>query len=198
MKNCPLRPPAALTSFPMRPSLGSRMLAALILVLPVAPLHAAQFGAGVGIFTLAENGADIQINYHPEQGSWLFGYKFTRWTDTFHDPFTGRELTKTTNTMTGPIANYLFSPESPGTWYLGIEVLRWTRKEKWLFTGATSSDSTFAPFFGGGYMASPGESFYYNLGFFLSPFPKLSTNTGYSSEESSGGFDIQLQLGIAF
>ena len=172
--------------------------AVLILMMASSPLHAAQFKVGIGIFTLAENGADIQIDYRPEQSQWQYGYKYTRWTDTFHDPFTGRALTKTTETMTGPNASYLFSPESPGTWYLGVELLRWSSTEVSLITGEAGSDSTTAPFFGGGYMASLGKPFYYNLGFFLSPGAKLTTRTSVSSEESSGGFDIRIQLGIAF
>jgi hypothetical protein len=43
-----------------------------------------------------------------------------------------------------------------------------------------------------------GKHVFYNLGIFLSPGTSLKTNTGVSSEESSGGFDIQLQLGAAF
>jgi hypothetical protein len=33
---------------------------------------------------------------------------------------------------------------------------------------------------------------------FLGPGAKLQTNTGVSSEESSGGFDIQLHIGASF
>jgi hypothetical protein len=88
--------------------------------------------------------------------------------------------------------------EENGTWYLGVSLLRWSRTEVSLVTGASSSDSVVAPFFGGGYTGHLGKHAYYNAGIFLSPGTELKTNTGVSSEESSGGFDIQLQMGILF
>ena len=65
--------------------------------------------------------------------------------------------------------------------------------------GEVGTGSTTAPFFGGGYTGSIGRaSFYYNAGLFISPGAKVNTSTSVSSEEDSGGFDVQLQLGVAF
>lgn len=172
---------------------------ALVLGLAASPLRAGQFTIGVGVFTLVEDGADLQLSYRPEQSHFAWGYRYLRWTDTFEDPFTGRKLTKTTTTMAGPAATYLFSPEAPRSWYLGVSVLRWSKAERSLVTGEIGTGSTTAPFFGGGYSGSIGTSpFHYNLGLFVSPGAKVNTSTSVSSEEDSGAFDVQLQLGIAF
>ncbi len=77
-------------------------------------------------------------------------------------------------------------------------MLRWSRTEVSTTTGAQDSDAVVAPFIGGGYTGRLGQVFFYNVGFFGSPGTRLNTNTGVSSEESSGGFDIQLQFGICF
>lgn len=153
----------------------------------------------VGLFSLAKDGADIQINFRPAQSHYQFGYKYTRWTDVFHDPFTGRALTETTQSMSGPILNYLFHPESDSSYYIGASLLNWSRTEKaLLITTPAGSASTTDLYFGGGYTGSIGEFGYYNLGMYLSPSAKLNTQTTVSSEESSGGFDIQIQAGLAF
>lgn len=168
-------------------------------VLAVPGVRAGELTLGVGVFTFAPDGVDLQAGYRADNSPWLFGFRYVRWTDTFEDPFTGRELTDTTETKTGPLVYYLFRPQ--GTWspYVGLSVLNWTSKEKLLRTGETSTDSTTTPYFGGGIMGRIGSSvFHYNAGIFLSPWAKLHTQTAESSEDSSGGFDIQLQLGIVF
>ena len=63
---------------------------------------------------------------------------------------------------------------------------------------ASSTASVTAPFYGFGYTGHIGQYVYYNLGMYLSPGTELHTNTGYSSEERSGGFDTQLQIGMVF
>lgn len=154
---------------------------------------------GVGIFALAQDGADIQITYRLPQSHYQLGYKYVRWTDTFHDPFTGRALTDTTQYMNGPILNYLFQPESDHSFYAGISLLNWSRTEKALLISTPSgSASTTDLYLGGGYTGSIGDFGYFNLGMYLSPSAGLNTQTAVSSEESSGGFDIQIQAGFAF
>lgn len=153
---------------------------------------------GLGIFFVAPDGVDLFASYRPAGSRWQFGYRYVRWTDSFDDPFTGNALTETTDTMQGPQVNYLFTPEDTTSWYLGLSVLRWSRTEVSLMTGASDSDSVVAPFFGGGWTAHLGKLAYFNIGMFLSPGAELKTNTGVSSEEQSGGFDIQLQLGVVF
>lgn len=154
---------------------------------------------GIGVFVLAQGGTDIQITYRLPQSHYQFGYKHVRWTDTFHDPFTGRALTDTTQSMNGPILNYLFQPEADHSFYAGISLLNWSRTEKALLISTPSgSASTTDLYFGGGYTGSIGDFGYFNLGMYLSPSAKLYTQTAVSSEESSGGFDTQLQIGLAF
>lgn len=117
----------------------------------------------------------------------------------FHDPFTGRELTETTESLSGPIINYLFHPESDGSYYLGFSLLTWSRTEKALvITSAPGSASTTDPYFGGGYSGSMGKFGFYKWGFYLGPTAELNTQTAVSSEQSHGNFDTQIQIGISF
>jgi hypothetical protein len=174
------------------------LMPALFLALAASPLRADGLRLGVGPFTLLEDGSDFQLSFRPEQSRFAFGYRYVRWTEKSEDPFTGRGLTKSTSTKAGPFASYLFRPEWRGTAYVGVSLLRWSRTERSLITGEAGSDSTIAPFFGGGFTGRMGEYFYYNVGLFLSPGAKLVTRTSVSSEEDTGAFDIQLHLGIAF
>ncbi len=153
---------------------------------------------GVGVFLLAEDGADFQISFRPDESHWMFGYRYVRWTDTFEDPYTGRDLTKRTETKTGPLACYLFNIEKSGSFYLGVSLLLWSRTEKSLVTGESDTASTTSLYFGGGYTARLGSLVYVNVGMFLSPGASLHTQTSVSSEDDSGAFDVQAQLGIAF
>ena len=175
------------------------LLLAGLLLLHAARVNAEAFQLGVGVFALAGNGADIQINFRPPQSHYQFGYRYVRWTDVFHDPFTGRAHSETTQSMTGPVLNYLLHPEAEGSYYLGISLLNWSRTEvPLLITAAPGSASTTNLYFGGGYSASFGNFGYYNLGMYLSPTAKLNTQTAISSEQSFGGFDMQIQAGLAF
>jgi len=162
-------------------------------------LQAQEFRAGIGVFLLADQGMDFQIGFHhPALNHWRFGYRHVQWRDTFHDPYTGRALTKTTEGRTGPLVDYLFRPDSRGTWYLGGAVMRWSKREESLMTGEVSRAATTAPFIGGGYTRALGSHVYYNLGMYLSPGARLSTRTSVSSEDDSGAFDIQIQMGVRF
>lgn len=67
-----------------------------------------------------------------------------------------------------------------------------------LVTGASDSDAAVARFIGGAYTRRLGKHVYFNTAIFLSPGTGLNTNTGVSSDESSEGFDIQLQIGACF
>ncbi len=164
-----------------------------ILLLSATPARADEFRFGLGIFNLA-GGPDFQLNFRQENSHWQIGYRHNHWVETFEDPFTGRELTETTVTMTGPIVCYLFDIESKNTYYLGASLLQWTSTEKSLMTGESDTASVTAPFFGGGYMGQNGKSTYYNIGFFFSG-AELKTETSVSSEETTG-LDVQMQIGI--
>jgi hypothetical protein len=176
---------------------GSLMAGLLLLHATIA--NAEGFQVGVGVFALAKNGADIQINYRPPQSHYQFGYKYTRWTDVFDDPYTGHALTETTESLSGPTLSYLFHPESNGSYYLGFSLLTWSRTEKALvITTIPGSASTTDPYFGGGYSGSIGRFGYYKWGIFLAPTAELNTQTAISSEQSHGHIDTQLQIGITF
>ena len=162
------------------------------------PLQAQDFRAGAGVFLFADRGLDFQIAYRPPRSHWQFGYRHVQWMDTFNDPFTGRALTETTESKSGPFVTYLFRPEFPGSWYLGGAVYRWSKREESLITGEVGRDATMAPFIGGGYTRTLGRHAYFNLGLYLSPGAQVSTRTSVSSEDDSGGFDIQIQVGIRF
>jgi hypothetical protein len=158
--------------------------------------HPAGFRIGLGVFVFA--GMDLWAGFIPRDSRWQVGYRYARWTDQFEDPYTGSELTETTETVQGPQVNYLFRPEKRGTWYLGMPLLRWSKTETARMNGVTDSESVVAPFVGGGYTRRLGRHGYWNGAMFLAPWAELKTDTGVSSEESSGGFDIQLQIGASF
>ncbi|WP_243324141.1 hypothetical protein [Geothrix sp. SG200] len=176
-----------------------RVLIWLVILLLGPPfLRAQEFRVGAGVFLLAERGQDFQISLRPAASPWQVGFRHVQWRDHFNDPFTGRRLTETTETRSGPLVNYLFSPQSPGSWYLGGAVFRWSKREESLMTGEVSRAATTAPFIGGGYTRVLGRHGYFNLGLYLSPGAELSTKTSVSSEDDSGAFDIQIQLGARF
>lgn len=163
------------------------------------PAVADEFTVAVGVFNFAEAGADIQASYRVDQSHWQYGYRYVSWADTFHDPYTGNAHSKTTETLTGPIVNYLFRNESRHSPYVGVSLLKWTRTETPLLVVAPSStQSTTDLYFGGGYMGRFGSAGYYNAGMYLSPTAEMKTQTAISSSEQSGNFDIQLQVGLAW
>jgi hypothetical protein len=163
--------------------------------LPRSP-HPGEFRLGVGVFFIA--GVDLWAGYLWKNSHWQVGYRYVRWTDTFEDPYTGRDLTDTTETLHGPQVNYLFRPGRPGTWYVGASLMEWSKTESAMLNGVSDSDSVVAPFFGGGYTRRFAKHFYCNVAMFIGPGANLETDTGVSSEEASGGFDIQVQIGASF
>lgn len=170
---------------------------ALLLQGPVAQAEGMQ--VGVGVFALARDGADIQLSYRAPQSHYRFGYRCAHWTDVFHDPFTRRAHSSTTHTLAGPVLTYLLRPEENSSFYAGASLLKWTRKETPLITAdPPGSNATTDLYLGGGYSGLIASRVYYNLGTFIAPGARLNTQTAISSEESSGNFDIQLQLGLAF
>jgi len=167
----------------------------LILLLPATPAHSDEFRIGLGIFNFA-GGPDFQMSYRPKHSHWQIGYRHNQWVDTFESPFTGRDLTENSTTMTGPFVCYLFNIEGRKTYYLGVSMLQWSITEKSLRTGENDTDSVTAPFFGGGYTGRLGKSGYFNLGAFFSG-AELKAETSVSGTETTG-LDLQLQLGIIF
>lgn len=154
---------------------------------------------GIGIFTLAKDGADVLLNYQPDGSHYRIGATYKRWSDIFQDPFSGQQHSKTTETKAGLVVDYLFHPETDRSFFVGGGLLNWSRTETPLLVNAPSgTNSTLDPYIGGGYTGNLGEHGFYNLGMYLSPTAQLSTQTTISSEESSGGFDIQLQIGLKF
>jgi len=157
-----------------------------------------EYRAALGAFLFAPGGSDFALSYRPADSHWLLGLRYVGWVDTFNDPFSGNDLTETTNTMAGAFVEYLFDSRSGMGWYVGIEVLRWAKSEHSLVTGETGSDELVAPFVGGGYLWAFGEHFYADLGMFIAPGVSMTTSTSVSSEEDSGAFDPRLQVGIRF
>ena len=160
-----------------------------------APLHAAEWRAGVGFFALSEDGIDVHVSVRPEQSRWQLGFRALRYTEEWQTS-SGTSISKTTTTKAGPQVNYLFSPEARASWYVGMSVMKWVQEEKSSRTATRGKDQTTAPFFGGGYSGRLGKAGYYNLGVFFSP-ATLSTQTADTAEESTGA-DVQVQLGFAF
>lgn len=152
----------------------------------------------LGVFNLAPGGADGQVQVRKEGSPWLFGLRFAQWTDTFHDPFTGRALTDTRETRAGATLDYLFQPRRRFSWMAGVSVLHWGKTEKSLVTGEVSRASTVAPFIGGGFLGGVGPHFRYQVGIYLAPGASVHTHTSVSSEDDSGGFDIRASVGFRF
>jgi hypothetical protein len=160
--------------------------------------HLAEVRLSLGVFNLAPHGADVQMQVRKPGGKWLVGVRYAQWTDTFHDPFTGRALTETTERRSGATLDYLFQPERRFTWTVGASILRWTKAEKSLYTGEVGRAATTAPFVGGGFMGLVGSHFTYQVGMYLAPGANMHTHTSVSSEDDSGGFDIRAGFGFRF
>lgn len=171
----------------------STILAA-VLTLAVAPVHAGEARMAVGAFILG-GGIDLHLSYRAQNSRWQYGLRYVTWTDEW-ETVGGTTVSETTTTKIGPTLNYLFTPDSRGSWYLGASVLHWTQDESSSRTGTSDKASTVAPFFGGGYTARLGSRGYYNFGLYFSP-AKLSTQTSDTAEETTGA-DVQLQIGFAF
>ena len=175
----------------------------IVLLAPYRVVSAAEFDVAVGIFVLADQGADIQMNFRAEQSHWLYSLRYMQYEDTFVDPYSGNEHSKTKDSLLGPGVSYLFRNEARHSAYIGISLLKWTRTETpVLVTGPPNmtamTASSWDPYFGGGYRGRFASHGYYNAGIFLAPSAKMNTQTAISSEEQSGNFDIQLQIGLAW
>jgi hypothetical protein len=168
-------------------------LAAFALALASASVQAGETRLAVGALTFAP-GLDLHLTWRAEESHWQLGLRAVRFSDEFQ--FYGESLTETTTTMAGPTLNYLFTPHSRGSWYLGTSLLYWGQREKSLRTGTIAEDSALAPFFGAGYTGRLGKTGFYNMGLFVSPV-ELTTETA-DSMTTGNGADVQLQLGIAF
>lgn len=169
------------------------VLAAWVLTLASASVQAGETRLAVGALTFAP-GLDLHLTWRAEESHWQFGLRAVRYSDEFQ--FYGVSLTETTTTMAGPTLNYLFTPHSHASWYLGASLLYWEQREKSLRTGTSGEDSAVAPFFGAGYTGRLGRTGFYNMGLFVSPV-ELTTQTA-DSLTTGNGADVQLQLGIAF
>jgi hypothetical protein len=169
----------------------------LALVLASFPLPAGDVQVGAGVFLAAREGSDFMVTLRPG-GPWSFGYRYVRWLDVSHDPFTERSLSNTTETRSGPVVTYRFRPEARGSWYLRGALYRYTKEEKSLVYGDTSRSGTTAPAVGGGYTGALGRWFYWDLGMLLSPGGRLNTQTSTGSEQDSGLFDVVAQVGFRF
>jgi hypothetical protein len=165
-------------------------------LLLAAPATAQEVRVALGAFTLT-GGMDFQLNFRPDQSHLMFGFRYNSWEDEFEDPFTGRVLDKTQNTMLGPTLCYLFDIASDRTWYIGASILEWSKELQETGAGGQSdSTSVTAPFFGGGYMGEVGVNGFYNIGMFISG-AELTLETGSTFEQQTG-IDFQLQLGFVF
>lgn len=171
-----------------------------ILSLPlIRPAAADEFSVVAGIYNLAEDGAEFQVNFREAQSHWQYGLRYQKWSETFHDPYTGNVHSKTSDTLMGPVVYYLFQNESRHSAYVGVSLLNWSRTETPLaVAGASASGSTTDLYFGGGYMGRFGEMGYYNAGMFIAPTAEMNTAIAISTTEESGHFDIQLQLGLVW
>jgi len=172
----------------------------MVAVLGCWPLGvgAAELRAGFGVFLVAPHGVDLSSSVWPVGQRWSYGLRYLRWLDTFTDPFSGTDLTETTETRAGLTFDYLFEPDAPASWYLSAALYRATRSEHSLVTAETETDAVTSPYVGGGYTANLGDRFYYDIGLLVSPGAELKTSTSVSSEESSASFEAQLILGMRF
>jgi len=175
----------------------------LFLFLVCHSAYADEFDIAVGIFNLARDGGDIQLNFRPEKDHWQLFLRYMQFEDMFVDPYSGNQHSKTRDSLFGPGVNYLFKNESLQSAYVGISLLHWTRTETpVLVTGPPNmtamTASRWDPYFGGGYQGRFSGHGYYNAGIFLAPTAKMNTQTAISSEEQSGNFDVQLQIGFAW
>lgn len=181
----------------MRSALAVLLSASGFAQAPAEGVRPFEVRLSAGLFLAAPGGQDFALQARLARSPWLVGVRRVAWTDRFNDPFTGRHLTDTEETRTGPTVDYLFRPEARGTWLLGGAVYRCTKQETSLVTGEVGRDATTAAFLGGGYLWT-GRWFTFRLGAYLSPGTTLRTRTSVSSEDDSGLFDIQIQVGVRF
>jgi len=160
---------------------------------------ATEFDLALGIFNFARSGGDFQLNLRPENSHWQAFIRYVQYEDLFVDPYSGNQHSKTWNSLFGPGINYIFQHQSRQSYYVGISLLEWTRTETPILISSPSmTASRWDPYFGGGYQGRFGRRGYFNAGIFIAPAAELHTQTAISSEDQSGNFDIQLQIGLAW
>jgi len=170
-----------------------------VLLLQEAPARAEEGKAGIGIGALTLGGyLDIEFLYKPDQSKWMYGFKHASGTDTFDDPYTGNSLTDEDSTKTGIMGLYLFNEEAQGTFYAGAELLKWSLTLTSLNTGETDTDSTVAPFIGGGYFKWVGEQYFYDVGLMVALGKQLKVATSDGNSTETSGIDIHAHVGIIF
>lgn len=173
------------------------ILAGAALALCCAAKAAAETGVAVGLVGFGALGG--QAHWQPEGSRWRVGLQYGRVPDyTFRDPFTGRPLTLEQEDFMGVFVHRQFRPGREGRWYAAAAVLRWWRKETSLDFGTSDSDTTLAPYFGGGYMRRFGSRWFWNLGILVSPWAENNVRTEGGSTENDGAADLHADIGVLF
>jgi len=172
-------------------------LASLNLLACTAIPATAEWGAGAGLVGFGGLGA--RAHWHQPEGHWRLGLQYGRVPDyKFDDPFTGRPLTLEKEIFFGPFVNYQFKAGRAGSWYAGLSMLYWWRKEKAMFTGEWNTDSTVDPYLGVGYLRRFGRKGFYDLGIFIAPWARQRTSTSVSSTENDGAADLRAHVGFVW
>jgi hypothetical protein len=155
-----------------------------------------EMGIEIGMFTFL--GTDFQLYYRSNESPWLIGFKSAKWTESSY--LFGNKSSETTYTVAGPFIRYLFSTEADKTWYLGASMLKESMEVNCLTIGLVDSDkdSSTSPYIGGGKMGRRGKSLYYNIGFLLSPWASLSTQTAGCMDKLDGLVDVNFAIGFVF
>jgi hypothetical protein len=156
-----------------------------------------RIGLGVGVLALAGY-KDFQLLAYADGSPWIFGLRYSEGTETFEDPYTGSNLTDTTETKSGLTLYRLFKKSYwKGSLYLGGGIYKHSLEDVSLITGEADSDSATVPLVGGGYFRWLGEHGYFNIGILLGLGGTLKTETSVSMEETST-IDAQVILGFVF
>ena len=163
---------------------------------PPKVLARSEMGVEVGMLTFW--GSDFQLYYQSNESPWLIGFKSAKWTESSY--LFGSKSKDTTYTVTGPFMRYLFSPKADKTWYLGASMLKESMEVNCLTIGLVDSDkdSSTSSYIGGGKMGRRGKSLYYNIGFLLSPWASLSTQTAGCMDKLDGLVDVNFAIGFVF
>jgi len=138
--------------------------------------QAGEATVALGIYNFEVDGFDIGASYRTDQSHWQYAYRYVTYTYTGTGLFGGNYTE--TDTVSGPVINYLFLNESRHTPYIGVGLFNWKQNY--------SSRTDY--YLGGGYMGKMVEHGYFNLGLYGFGDP------GTSSGEWNA--DLQLQLGF--
>lgn len=152
---------------------------------------------GIGALTIAGD-LDLQVSYRLADSGWEFGYRALRTKEVADDPFTGDTLTRSVERLRGPLVNYRFTPERPGSLYVGAGYYEWTRSHYSAVAVRSGEDTTRALFVGIGYAGRFTTHLVYNLGLYIAPQARLDTGADARREDDRFGADLAVQLGFAF